>query len=214
MTSAAPRSRRELTLVACALLLPIPLLAATGLGVPLAAPVERGLASLLPFAAEAQEGSSTAADGSAAATAGEGSAAGQPVSGSSARSPAAAAPRIGTSSAVDVIAPTSGTSGSRPGPDPPDGDTDPAPTPEGGPEPTPHVPTAGPAEASVTPAGGDNELHVEVDAGDVDASVEVSPSEGVVVETTLGTTTVGVGTGDALPVTPDVTPPLPGLPVP
>jgi hypothetical protein len=49
-------SRRELALVACALLLPIPLLAATGLGVPLPGTVERGLASLVPFAPPVTDG--------------------------------------------------------------------------------------------------------------------------------------------------------------
>lgn len=44
-------SRRELASVACALLLPIPLLVATGLNVPLPGVVERAVASLLPGAA-------------------------------------------------------------------------------------------------------------------------------------------------------------------
>lgn len=46
--SAARAHRRELAAVALALLLPIPLLAASGLHLPLPAAVERGLASLTP----------------------------------------------------------------------------------------------------------------------------------------------------------------------
>ena len=43
-------SRREIAFVAIALLLPIPLLAGSGLSLPLPAAVERGVASLSPFA--------------------------------------------------------------------------------------------------------------------------------------------------------------------
>jgi hypothetical protein len=47
-TRTEPLARRELALVAAALLLPIPLLAASGLMVPLPSAVERALVSLLP----------------------------------------------------------------------------------------------------------------------------------------------------------------------
>lgn len=48
-------SRRELGLIACALLLPIPLLAVSGLSVPLSSAVERGIASLVPSATGADD---------------------------------------------------------------------------------------------------------------------------------------------------------------
>jgi hypothetical protein len=62
-------TRREVALVAGALLLPIPLLAATGLNVPLPGLVERAVASILPGAIGAGEpGASAVVPGSKAAS--------------------------------------------------------------------------------------------------------------------------------------------------
>lgn len=64
-------SRREVALVAGALLLPIPLLATTGLSLPLPGLVERAVASLLPAAVSVTEPGATAvAPGSQATPAG------------------------------------------------------------------------------------------------------------------------------------------------
>jgi hypothetical protein len=139
-------SRRELALVACALLLPIPVLAASGLGIPLPSQVERGLASLLPLAGGPKASVPTLDSGTAAAP--DGSTGGQPATEGPAAVPVEGALPPGTPFPPGVQEPSGGaTSGSGGGtgsggsgdePSPPTGDDTPpddGPAPEDGPAP-------------------------------------------------------------------------------
>jgi hypothetical protein len=67
-------SRREAALVACALLIPVPLLAQSGLSVPLPSGIERSLSSLVTISADdAHSGTQVTGDASAVNENGEGS---------------------------------------------------------------------------------------------------------------------------------------------
>jgi hypothetical protein len=207
---AIPReSRRELALVACALLLPIPLLAATGLGVPLPGTVERGLASLVPFLPPATDGRTAAAPGRAAAQ-GAGSSAFTREEAEATRRPEP--PRITPSTVAPRSFPapsgTGGGSGTFEDLPAPDAGGDPGADPTANDSPAPEAPTPSPAPDAGAPpvptatAAADTGSSVDVDAGgvsveaDVDTPLDLPPVEAEI----------------PLPDTPDLA--LPALPLP
>jgi hypothetical protein len=202
-------SRREIALVACALLVPIPVLAASGLGVPLPSMVERGLASLLPLPGGQETSSPDSESGTAAATVGstggpatEGRAAvpdSEDAEFSSSAFSAAATPGASTETTVRG----GGTTGSGDSEDedrPAADDDPPAPAPE---EPLPAPePERLPAVETSTAAGTSEAplLEVTTDEDGVTADVAVGDDgAGVSVDT-------GLGDGEA----PDVDVTLPG----
>jgi hypothetical protein len=208
-------SRRELALVACALLVPIPVLAASGLGIPLPSAVERAVASLLPLPGSQETSVPTLELGTAAAA--DGSTGGQPTTEGRAAVPDSAstkAPdaglRAGTGQASTATTTRSGGTGSEGGDEdgsPPTGG-DEAPTPPEGPLPGPLPGPEEPEPAADTPAAAAQPtpptLEIAVDGPDVSVEAVVGDDVGV---------SVDVG-GAESPLDVDVTLPGPGFGIP
>ncbi len=199
-------SRGEVALVTGALLLPIPLLAATGLNVPLPGIVERAVASLLPGAAvTAEPGATTAAPGSGSQASVTAESA--PADDASARGrEAARGADDSPSRAVDEGSSESDTPST--GDPPVGGDTPPGndPGPGAGPANPQTVPTP-PDLASPTPdTAADQELPLQVSVGEDGVGVSNDAGASVSVTTTDDGPQVDVGTPPA--------PPVPALPVP
>jgi hypothetical protein len=204
-------SRRELAAVAVALLLPIPLLAASGLRFPLPGAIERGAASLaaggggfdVAVVVDAASATSSAFSPAAASSA-EGTA---PADESFAVSSAEAPPGTGAASVrgaqpgettVDTDSPTA--------PNPHTDDTTPPGGGDGGEaEPVPEQAAAAPVEGVSAEAG------VRIDAETQAASVEVAVTDSGVTVDTGGAADLGppLTVPTAIP-----NPPLPGLPLP
>lgn len=200
-------SRGEVALVTGALLLPIPLLTATGLNVPLPGVVERAVASLLPGAAVTTEPGATAAapgSGSRASVRAESVPAddafsrGREVVGGADDSPSRAVDD--GSSGID----TSSTG------DPPVGGATPPgddPGPGAGPADPPSVPA--PPEITSPRPDADEELPLQISTGEDSVEVRSDSGASVRVTTTDDGPQVDVGT----PPAPSA-PPVPALPVP
>lgn len=197
--SGTRNSRREVAAVAAALLVPVPLLAATGIHLPLPAAVERGLASVTPggLAAPVRE-TAPARLGTTPAEPPTGRALPAPARGNErvALAPAAGPvvsnpsvvsgngrtdrPQGGATEPTGALPPETG-SDDAPGEDAPE-----APTPKHEPAaPDAPPPTAAPAEEAVT------ESAVELDAGAVSTEIAVASGE----------VDVTVSAGDLLPPT-------------
>lgn len=205
-------SRRELALVACALLLPVPVLAASGLGIPLPSTVERGLASLLPLQSSTEDSVPTLDSGTAAAT-------GSPTGGRPAAAvpesegalpPGTPFPRVGGldgssgSGSGGGTAGGTGSEGAGEEGDPPSGDDTPPLD-----EPAPDVGEPDASEPASVSSTAEASLEVAVDAPGASATVSLS-DEGVTVDATLDDENLAEGT---LPGASKVLP-TPGLGIP
>jgi len=197
-------SRGEVALVTSALLLPIPLLAATGLNAPLPGIVERAVASLLPGAATtAEPGATTAApsSGSQAPVTSEST----PVDDASSRGRKAASgaedspSRAGDDGFGGIDTPSSD--------DPPVGGGTPPgddPGPGAGPANPQTVPT--PPDIASPDTAADQELPVQIAVGEDGVGVRNDSGASVSVTTTDDVPQGNVGTPPA--------PPVPAIPVP
>jgi hypothetical protein len=204
---------REVAVVAAALLLPVPLLAAAAVHLPLPAAVERGLASVTPggsFEAPVQQAAPSRPDTTAAEpSAGDGVDASSP-GGEQASSSVVVPPdpdALGTEGGVGRAGRPQEGADERPAPLPPDtgsddppGEDSPDPPPPGSPPTEPDPPPASAASTEEPPG----ELAIGLDAGGVSTEVEAG-SDGVDVTVSAG--------GLLPPTTLPVPPPLP-LPLP
>jgi hypothetical protein len=203
------RTRREVAIVAAALLLPVPLLAVTAVHLPLPAAVERGLASVAPgggFDVPIRE--------AMPAPAGRGSTRADQSADSGGSTPNVAGRQAASSTYVSFTGSTAGSRADRPQggaaepPEtlPPDTGTDDVP---GGDSPDAPLPTPPPVEPEpdtpptiATPAEPPTELAVVLDAGGASTEVEAG-ADGI---------DVTVSAGDVLPPTTVPLPPPPALP--
>jgi len=202
-------SRRELAAVAIALLLPIPLLAASGLRFPLPGAIERGAASLVAGGGDFDV---PVVEAAASAT----SSASQPAAGSSAEAEGTA-PADESFAVSSSAAPSGGTGAAsvreeRPGGTTADTDSPTSPNPHtddttppgegegGGADPIPEQTAAAPVESVSAEAG------VRIDAETQTASVEIAVTDSGVTVDTGGAADLGAPLEVALP--------LPDLPLP
>lgn len=213
-------TRREVALVAGALLLPIPLLAATGLNVPLPGPVERAVASLLPSAVGASEpGASAVVPGSDAPARAAAAAIPPSASVTSRRGRGTASGAAGNQVHTKVGGPT-GVDAPGLGDSPPDGGTPSGDEPGAGADPVPErtpPPPSLPLPDPVPPSP----VLVPDDAVPDDALPEDTLPEELPIDVTVGEggVVVDTGSGAAVEVTTEdgvgagvVTPPLPSVP--
>jgi len=195
----ARNPRREVAAVAAALLLPVPLLAATGVRLPLPAAVERGLASVTPgsFDAPVSRAAPVPLEAAPAEPSTDGAVQAPSTGEEQASSAFATAPAGGDSPGAGRDGRTDRPQGGATEPsetlprDTGPGDAPPPPdVPDAPPPPEPDTPPATPAPAE-TQADAQTELNLGLDAGEVATEVEVG-SDGV---------GVTVSAGDLLPTT-------------
>jgi hypothetical protein len=210
-------SRREVALVAGALLLPIPLLATTGLSLPLPGLVERAVASLLPAAVSATEPGATAVAPGSQATPARSATAGAPRSvrditsrrRGAANGAASGLARTTNGGSIGVDAPGTGnppTDGGTPsGGDPvPGADPGPQVIPVAPPLPPPDIVSSAPDPVPDKPLPG-GEVPVEVSVGESEAGIGSDAGLSVDVTTDNGPG-VNVGTPPLPPVPPVLVP--------